>query len=148
MKKTATVSDIKALTSKRATEIKTIEVFMFTGLLIGKLPVTEETSETIKVMTKQNRTLDFNKATGLQINATNPKYGNKILPIVTKSKLLLSEDEQFVLVPKGKPKKVITTSIPKKPKKAEPEDTCPKCGTYCFGECSNQVTIESIYKGY
>lgn len=55
----------------------TVEVRAFTGMLIGTFEVVKETSKTITVKTSKGN-MKFDKNTGIQINANNPKFANRI----------------------------------------------------------------------
>lgn len=55
-----------------------VEVKAFTGMVIGWFKVLKESKETITVLTKQGKFLDFDKNTDAQVNAKNPKFANHI----------------------------------------------------------------------
>lgn len=55
-----------------------VEVKAFTGMVIGWFKVLKESKETITVLTKQGKLLDFDKNTDAQVNAKNPKFANHI----------------------------------------------------------------------
>jgi hypothetical protein len=55
-----------------------VEVKAFTGMVIGWFKVLTESKETITVLTKQDKFLDFDKNTDAQVNAKNPKFANHI----------------------------------------------------------------------
>lgn len=55
-----------------------VTVRAFTGMMIGSFKVEEEDSETVSVKGKNGKVMVFNKATGKQLNAKNPKFANKI----------------------------------------------------------------------
>lgn len=55
-----------------------VEIKAFTGMVIGWFKVLTESKETITVMTKQGKFLDFDKNTNAQVNAKNPKFANHI----------------------------------------------------------------------
>lgn len=55
-----------------------VEVKAFTGMVIGWFKVLTESKETITVLTKQGKFLDFDKNTDAQVNAKNPKFANHI----------------------------------------------------------------------
>jgi hypothetical protein len=63
-------------------EVKKVLVKAFSGMPIGELPITQETPKYIEVRTNKGITLKFDRKSGLQMNATNPKYANKIDPAV------------------------------------------------------------------
>lgn len=54
-----------------------VVVRAFTGMLIGKFKVEKETSKTIIVKTHKGK-MKFDKASGLQLDARNPKFANRI----------------------------------------------------------------------
>lgn len=54
-----------------------VNVRAFTGMLIGTFKVEKETKTTITVKTAKGK-LKFNKETGVQLDAANPKYANRI----------------------------------------------------------------------
>lgn len=58
---------------------KTVNVRAFTGMLIGTFEVVKETSKTITVKTHKGK-IKFDKASGLQLDARNPKFANRIDP--------------------------------------------------------------------
>lgn len=56
---------------------KTVKVLAFTGMLIGTFEVKKET-ETYLAVKAAKGWLKFDKTTGVQLNAANPKYANRI----------------------------------------------------------------------
>ena len=56
---------------------KTVNVRAFTGMLIGTFEVVKETSKTIIVKTHKGK-MKFDRASGLQLDARNPKFANRI----------------------------------------------------------------------
>ena len=56
---------------------KTVNVRAFTGMLIGTFEVVKETSKTILVKTRKGK-MKFDKDSGLQLDARNPKFANRI----------------------------------------------------------------------
>lgn len=56
---------------------KTVVMKAFTGMWIGEFEVIKETKKTITVTTKKGE-LKFDKATGIQLDANNPKFANHI----------------------------------------------------------------------
>ncbi len=56
---------------------KMVTVRAFTGMLIGSFEIEEETNSTITVTTAKGL-MEFDKVTGLQTNANNPRYANRI----------------------------------------------------------------------
>ena len=71
-------STLKRWYSKWDEAQQVVEVRAFTGMVIGWFKVHTESKETITVLTKQGKFLDFDKATDAQINAKNPKFANKL----------------------------------------------------------------------
>jgi hypothetical protein len=55
-----------------------VQVRAFTGMVIGTFEVVGETKDSIEVVTKKGDKLIFDKATGLQANANNPKFANRV----------------------------------------------------------------------
>lgn len=55
-----------------------VQLKAFTGMVIGWFKVHTESKETITVLTKQGKFLDFDKNTDVQINAKNSKFANKL----------------------------------------------------------------------
>lgn len=56
---------------------KTVVMKAFTGMWIGEFEVIKETKKTITVATKKGE-LKFDKTTGIQLDANNPKFANHI----------------------------------------------------------------------
>ena len=56
----------------------TVEVRAFTGMVIGLFKVVKETKTKLGVVTAKGDKLIFDKKTGLQINANNPRFANRI----------------------------------------------------------------------
>ena len=56
---------------------KTVVMKAFTGMLIGEFEIIKETKKTITVATKKGE-LKFDKTTGIQLDANNPKFANHI----------------------------------------------------------------------
>lgn len=54
-----------------------IEVRAFTGMKIGLFKPVTYNRESVTVLTKDNKFLDFDAKTGEQTNAKNPKFANK-----------------------------------------------------------------------
>lgn len=65
----------KAEVEEKAT--KTVVMKAFTGMWIGEFEVIKETKKTITVATKKGE-LKFDKTTGIQLDANNPKFANHI----------------------------------------------------------------------
>ena len=57
--------------------VKTVVMKAFTGMWIGEFEIIKETKKTITVTTKKGE-LKFDKATGIQLDANNPKFANHI----------------------------------------------------------------------
>lgn len=73
---------IEANTVEEKTEVeekdaKTVVMKAFTGMWIGEFEIIKETKKTITVATKKGE-LKFDKATGIQLDANNPKFANHI----------------------------------------------------------------------
>lgn len=71
-------STLKRWYSKWDEAQQVVEVRAFTGMVIGWFKVLTETKDTITILTKQGKFLDFDKTTDAQINAKNPKFANKL----------------------------------------------------------------------
>ena len=71
-------STLKRWYSKWDEAQQIVEVKAFTGMVIGWFKVLTESKETITVLTKQGKFLDFDKTTDVQINAKNSKFANHI----------------------------------------------------------------------
>ncbi len=71
-------STLKRWYSKWDEAQQVVEVKAFTGMVIGWFKVHTESKETITVLTKQGKFLDFDKTTDVQINAKNSKFANHI----------------------------------------------------------------------
>lgn len=56
---------------------KTVVMKAFTGMWIGEFEIIKETKKTITVATKKGE-LKFDKVTGIQLDANNPKFANHI----------------------------------------------------------------------
>jgi hypothetical protein len=57
---------------------RTVLIKAFSGMPIGELPITHETPKHLEVTTNRGVVLKFDKTTGLQVNAKNPKFANRI----------------------------------------------------------------------
>lgn len=57
---------------------KTVRVKAFSGMSLGELEVIKETNTHIEVKTTKGNVLKFDKKTGVQLNATNPKYASRL----------------------------------------------------------------------
>lgn len=55
-----------------------VQLKAFTGMDLGFYKVRTETKDTITILTKQGKFLDFDKTTDAQINAKNSKFANHI----------------------------------------------------------------------
>lgn len=55
-----------------------VEVKAFTGMVIGLFKVVKETKTKLGVVTAKGDKLIFDKKTGLQTNANNPRFANRI----------------------------------------------------------------------
>lgn len=70
---------LKRWYTKTAIEQPVVELRAFTGMKIGLfLAKLDVTNDTLYLWTKQNKFLTFNQDTGVQINAKNPKFANRI----------------------------------------------------------------------
>lgn len=79
---------LKRWYSKEETNYMYATVRAFTGMMIGMYPVElyPEHPELGTIITKAGKALTFNLDTGVQLNAKNPKFANKINLIYTYSK--------------------------------------------------------------
>lgn len=71
-------STLKRWYSKWDEAQQIVEVKAFTGMVIGWFKVLTETKDTVTILTKQGKFLDFDKNTDVQTNAKNPKFANKL----------------------------------------------------------------------
>ena len=55
-----------------------VQLQAFTGMDLGFYKVHTETKDTVTIMTKQGKFLDFDKISYAQTNAKNPKFANKL----------------------------------------------------------------------
>lgn len=58
-----------------------IVVYAFTGLKLAELEIRDENETEIVVEAKNGNRLVFNKFTGMQVNAKNPRFANRISPV-------------------------------------------------------------------
>lgn len=65
----------KAEVEEKAT--KTVVMKAFTGMWIGEFEIIKKTKKTITVLTKKGE-LKFDRTTGIQLDANNPKFANHI----------------------------------------------------------------------
>lgn len=82
-KKNATATKkLPPKTPQRSVETKphTIDVYAFTGMFIATLPILKETKTFIEVESKGKIVLRFDRATGVQTNAVNSRYANRVDP--------------------------------------------------------------------
>lgn len=71
--------DGKRINLRKDEDEKAVNVRAFTGMLIGTFKIEEETETSIIVKTSGNKkTLEFDKATGIQLNANNKRYANRM----------------------------------------------------------------------
>lgn len=57
---------------------KVIPVFAFTGMRIGDLEVIKENEKEVVVKKGDGKKMTFSKETGLQVDAKNPRFANRI----------------------------------------------------------------------
>lgn len=70
----------KNTVEEKAEEEKTAETVVmkaFTGMWIGEFEIIKKTKKTITILTKKGE-LKFDRTTGIQLNANNPKFANHI----------------------------------------------------------------------
>lgn len=70
--------DTAQIKAEEEAESNTVEVRAFTGMVIGLFKVVKETKTKLGVVTAKGDKLIFDKKTGLQINANNPRFANRI----------------------------------------------------------------------
>lgn len=70
---------LKRWYSRSITDHQIVELNAFTGMKIGLFPVEFDTNvNTMYIWTKSNKLLTFDSHIGVQINAKNPRFANKI----------------------------------------------------------------------
>ena len=70
--------DTAQIKAEEEAESNTVEVRAFTGMVIGLFKVVKETKTKLGIVTAKGDKLIFDKKTGLQINANNPRFANRI----------------------------------------------------------------------
>lgn len=65
--------------SKTVTEDYVVEVVAFTGMKLGMFMVSHTCTNEMVVFTKSNKCLVFDADLGIQTNAKNPKFANKMI---------------------------------------------------------------------
>lgn len=71
------MSTVSASISARMRQKDWFNIRAFTGMLIGTFKIEEETETSIIVKTSgTKKVLEFDKATGIQLNANNKRYAN------------------------------------------------------------------------
>lgn len=83
-----------------------VTMLTFTGMNLGQFEITKAGKAKIAIMKKDGTQADFSRETGIQTNANNPKYANKVVDPIP-------EPEKKAPVKKAEPK-------------AEPEENTPK----------------------
>ena len=58
---------------------KVVSVFAFTGMRLGELEVIKETEKEIRVRKGDGKEMTFSKETGLQVDAKNARFANRIM---------------------------------------------------------------------
>lgn len=58
--------------------LPTREVFAFTGLSLGMLPVTDITDDVVTLLKRDGKEIKFHISSGLQIDPSKPRYANHI----------------------------------------------------------------------
>lgn len=77
--KFVSVKTLKRWYSKTVTNQPVVELRAFTGMKIGLFCAEfAQNTKTVYLWTKQNKLLTFDSVAGVQINAKNPKFANKI----------------------------------------------------------------------
>lgn len=56
-----------------------VTMLTFTGMNLGQFEITKAGKTKVALMKKDGTQAEFNRADGIQTNATNPKYANKIV---------------------------------------------------------------------
>lgn len=56
-----------------------VTMLTFTGMNLGQFEITKAGKTKIAIMKKDGTQAEFNRETGLQSNANNPKYANKVV---------------------------------------------------------------------
>lgn len=77
--KFVSLATLKRWYTKTATEQLIVEVRAFTGMKIGLFRAKlDKNTDDLYLWTKKNKLLLFNRSTGVQSNAKNPKFANRI----------------------------------------------------------------------
>lgn len=117
-----------------------VTMLTFTGMNLGQFEITKASKTKIAIMTKKGTQAEFSRETGLQTNANNPKFANKIVDPIpeteTKAPAKKAEkkaakkvekaekvEAEATEVAEAKPEKKATKKATKKVEKVEiPED--------------------------
>lgn len=107
-----------------------VTMLTFTGMNLGQFEVTKAGKTKIAIVKKDGTQAEFSRETGLQTNADNPKYANKVVDLIpeTEKKAPVKKVEKVVKTPekaeKAEPVKKSTAAAKptKKVEKVEIED--------------------------
>lgn len=73
-----TVLELGAIKKAKRKPEKVVTVYAFTKMVIGDLEVLKETESEIVVRKGDGKKMTFSKETGLQTDARNPRFANRI----------------------------------------------------------------------
>lgn len=97
-----------------------VTMLTFTGMNLGQFAITKAGKSKVAILKKDGTQAEFSRETGLQTNADNPKYANKIVdPIAEPVKKTPAKPEKKAEAPAPKKK---AAPAPKKVEKVEIED--------------------------
>ena len=99
-----------AITRKKG---ETVHMYAFTGMYLGEFEITASDKKTISIVQKNGRTTKFDRETGKQVDAKNPRCASR----VTEEK----EPEKKKAASKKSKKEEVKKPVKKTAKKAKPE---------------------------
>lgn len=99
-----------------------VTMLTFTGMNLGQFAITKAGKAKVAILKKDGTQAEFSRETGLQTNAENPKYANKIIdPIAAPEKKATTPAKPEKKAEAPAPKKKAAPA-PKKVEKVEIED--------------------------
>ena len=100
-----------------------VTMLTFTGMNLGQFEITKAGKTKVAILKKDGTQAEFSRETGLQTNADNPKYANKIVdPIAAPEKKATKAAPAPAPKAEKTPDKKKATPAPKKVEKVEIED--------------------------
>ena len=99
-----------------------VTMLTFTGMNLGQFEIAKASKTKVAILKKDGTQAEFSRETGVQTNANNPKYANKIVDAISEDVSKTEKKAEKASSKKAPAKKVEKVEIPEDAEDFEDED--------------------------